>query len=158
MRTSHFNVAKTASSSWFLFLIFPLPQRKWHYFAKDQDFMELHLFGGIWLQCCWLLWSGYRRKSQLMKHNVLWIITAKRFACGKFIGVYAHCVSSDQDDNLIAAWFVASQVNTCNFAAVSCATAKGHGLKPATSSFCFPQKKKKIDAEVLLQVKDHEVA
>lgn len=144
MRTGHFNVSRTVSSSWFLFLILPLPQRKWHHFAKDQDLMELHLLDWVWLQHCWLLWSGYRWKSQLMKHNVLWIITAKHFACSKFIGVYARCVSSHQDDNLIAAWFVASQVNTCKSAAVSCVTAEGHrGWSQQLLSFVFLKRKKK---------------
>lgn len=144
MKTSLFNVSRTAPSSWFPFLIFPLPQRKWHHFAKDQDLMELHLFHRIWLQHCWLLWSGYRWTSQLMKYNMLWITTAKRFACSKFIGVYAHYVSSDQDDNLIAAWFVASQVNTCKSAAVSCVTAKGHrGWSQQYLSFIFLKKQKK---------------
>lgn len=164
VRTGHFNVSRTASSSWFLFIIFPIPQRKWHHFAKEKDLMELHLFDRIWLQHCWLLWSGYRWKSQLMKHDLLWIITAKCFACSKFIGVYACCVSSDQDDNLIAAWFVASQVNTCKFTAVSCVTAKRHrGRTQQLLSFVFQLKKQKptkknIDAEMLLQVKDHEAA
>lgn len=110
----------------FFFLIFPLSQGKWHHFAKDQDLVELHLFDRIWLQYCWHLWSGYRWKRQQMKHNVLWIITTKRLVCSKFIGMYARCVSSDQDDNLIAAWFVESQVNTCKFPAVRCVTVKGH--------------------------------
>lgn len=126
VRTDCFNVSRTASSSWFLFIISPLPHRKWHYFAKEKDLMELHLFDGIWLQHCCFLWSGYRWKSQLLKHNVLWIIAAKPFASSKFTGVYARCVSSDQDDNLSAAWFVASQVNACKFTAVSCVTVKRH--------------------------------
>lgn len=88
---------------------------------------------------------GCRWNSQLMKYSMLWIISAKRFTCSKIIGMYAHCVSLDQDDNLIAGWLVASQVNTCKLCSCElCYNQKEtQGLKPATSFFSFPVKKKK---------------
>lgn len=109
VKICHFDTSSTVSKAYF-FLISPLPWRL--YFAKD---LQKVAWGCTFLMAAAFLgfMSRSRYNSQLMKYNMLWIISAKCFTCGEFIGMYVHCVSSDEDDNLIAEWLVASPLNTC---------------------------------------------
>lgn len=157
MKTSHFDIARTDSSSCF-FSSSPTSTKKVAPFCKGLRFYGAAPFWRNMAPVLLAFVIGSWWSSQLMKSNVLWIISAKRFACGKFIGMYAHCVSSDQDDNLIAGWLVASQVNTCKLRSCElCYNPEDAGAE-ASDFFLLFSSKKKAYAERPFQVKDHEVA
>lgn len=125
---------RTVSSSCF-FKSPPLSTKKVAPYCKRLSFYGA---AGFWWNTTPVLLpfgTGCRWNSQLMKFNVLWIISAERFVCGKFIGMYAHRVSSDQDDNLIAGRLVASQVNTCKLR--SCELCYNWKDVEAGNFFCF---------------------
>lgn len=157
MKASHSDISRTVSLSCF-FQSPPPSTKKVAPFCK-----RLRFYGAapFWWNMAPVLLAfviGSWWSSQLMKYNVLWIIWAKRFACGKFIGMYAHCVSSDQDDNLIAGWLVASQVNTCKLRSCGlCYNRKDVGAE-ASNFFLLFSSIKTVCAEMPFQVKECEVA
>lgn len=158
MKTSHFDVLMLSELSLHLALFNLSPATKQVApFFKRLRFYRAAPFSQNMSLVLLAFVIGCRWNSQLMKYNVLWIISAKRFTCGEFIGMYAHHVSSDQDDNLIAGWLVASRVNTCKCRSCElCYNPKDVGAE--TSNFFHFPLKKKVYAKMLLQVKDYEVA
>lgn len=142
MKTSHFDVLMLSELSLPLALFnLPPATKQVAPFFKRLRFYRAAPFSQNMSLVLLAFVIGCRWNSQLMKYNVLWIISAKRLACGEFIGMYAHHVSSDQDDNLIAGWLVASRVNTCKCRSCElCYNPKDVGAE-TSNFFHFPLKK-----------------
>lgn len=142
MKTSRFDIATTVSLSCFFLISLPLQSGT---ILQKTKILRSCTFLTEYGSNVAAFVIGCRWNSQLMKYNVLWVISAKRFACGKFIGMYAHCVSSDLDDNLIAGWLVASQVNTCKLCSCElCYNRKDVGAEASKFFLLFSSKKKSM--------------